>query len=90
MFNTGNPPQDAQDYLRWLDLQPSALSEQATCDLCNRKGDLIDMIPAPDKGGYYCEDCFNDGDVESYLVRLAGTGMTEEEIKNYIKQNKPC
>lgn len=45
------------------------LSSERACDLCATKHDLIDMIPCPEGGGYYCADCIKDGDVESYLRR---------------------
>jgi len=51
-------------------VNPSLLAEEASCDLCARKRDVIDMIPCPEKNGYYCPDCILEGDVSSYLTRM--------------------
>lgn len=86
MFNTGNPENDAIVHINWIDKQPSMLAEQASCDLCGIKHDLIDMIVAPDKGGYYCQGCLDCGDVESYLCRCGD--LTKEQIINYLDKIK--
>lgn len=77
---------DAQRNIHDLDKSPSLLSEQERCDLCDYRGDLIDMIPAPDKGGYYCPDCVKCGDVESYLRR--NEDLTPDQITEYLKSIK--
>jgi hypothetical protein len=85
MFNTGNPTQDANNYINWLDKQPSALAESRRCDLCDREQDLIDMAYDKDCGSYYCEECVKDGDVASYLRR---NEYTEDMILKIVSQIK--
>lgn len=71
-----------------VDIQhnPSLISETRLCDLCGMKQDLIDMKPCLDGHGYYCQDCIDNGDVGSFLIR--NSKADKKEILNYLNQIK--
>lgn len=71
-----------------VDIQnnPSLMAEQRLCELCGQKQDLIDMKPCLDQNGYYCQDCIDNGDAGSYVLR--NSKASKQEILNYLNQIK--
>lgn len=49
--------------------------ETEICDVCQSRSE--DFRLAPDKGGYCCLDCFNNGTAEDYYIE---NGATKEQM----------